>query len=138
MEQWLTPTLAATVPGVARMVPWLLLLGIVEIVGTLVAGILLIRAARRSEPRATSQLRDIARRMAKARIALTVVAALILALWMVGSAALGLSAARNELLLILTLGGVVLPAYVTITILSKTMSRAAEIASSNPQAPKGN
>jgi uncharacterized membrane protein len=137
MEQWLTPTLAATVPGVARMVPWLLLLGIVEIVGTLVAGMLLIRAARRSEPRATSQLRDIARRMAKARIALTVVAALILALWMVGSAALGLSAARNELLLILTLGAVVLPAYVTITILLKTMSRAAEIASSNPQAPKG-
>jgi hypothetical protein len=138
MEQWLTPTLAATVPGVARMVPWLLLLGIVEIAVTLVAGMLLIRAARRLEPQAALQLRDNARRMAKIRIALTVLAALILALWMIGSTALGLSAERNELLLILTLGAVVLPAYVTITILSRTLSRAAEIAGRNPQAPKRN
>ena len=103
------------------MVPWLLLLGVVEIVGTLVARMLLLRAARRLEPQVTSGLRDSARRMAKAR-----------------SATLGLSAERNELLLILTLGAVVLPAYITITILSTTMSRAAEIAGSNPQAPKGN
>jgi hypothetical protein len=138
MEEWLTPTLATTMPGVARAIPWLLLLDALEVVGAVVAGIFLPRAAPRMGPREASHLRDTARQLERGRFVFRVLAVLIIATWVAMSAAFGISAEKNELLLVLTLGAVVLPAYVTITILSRTMSRAAEIAGSNPQAPKGN
>ena len=135
MEEWLTPTLATTMPGVARAIPWWLLLDALEVVGAVVAGIFLPRAAPRMGPREVSHLRDTARQLERGRFVFRVLAVLIIATWAAMSAAFGISAERNELLLVLTLGAVVLPASVSITVVANSMRRAADIASNTPNAP---
>jgi len=142
LEQWLTPTLAATMPRVARAIPWLLLLGAMEVLGAVVTSFFLMRAAirigagesSRLSHLWTSNLRDTARYLARARIALIIIAAGTVATWIVLSATRGISAETNELLFSLTLGAVLLPTYVTVTVLGRSMSRAADIAGHNVQA----
>jgi uncharacterized membrane protein len=136
LEQWLTPTLVATYPGFVWLVRALFVLAAVELVGSVVFGLLMTRTAPRLDPAAAAGIRDVARRLAKARAAILISALSILLLWIVGSVVYGLAAHRNEMLLVVTLGLVIVPAYAMLSIFSSAMRRTADIAGRGGSVPK--
>ena len=126
-EQWLTPTLAAAYPGFVWIVRLLSVIAAAEIVGAVGLGLVMTRSTPALDPVAAAGVHDVARRFAKARAAILIVALSTLVLWVVGSVLFGLSAERNELLLVVVLGLVGAPAYAMMSILSSAMRRTADI-----------
>jgi hypothetical protein len=126
-EQWLTPTLVAAYPGFQWIVRTLLVLAAVEIGGGVGFGVLMTRSAHRLDSSSAAATRDVARRLAKARVGILVSALPVVVLWTVGSAVFGFSALRNELLLVVTLGLVMMPAYVLLGTIASAMRRSADI-----------
>ncbi|PYM79112.1 MAG: hypothetical protein DME13_27075 [Candidatus Rokuibacteriota bacterium] len=126
-EQWLTPTLAAAYPGFVWIVRLLSVIAAAEIVGAVGLSLVMTRTTPRLDPVAAAGVHDVARRFAKARAAILIVALSTLVLWVVGSVLFGLSAERNELLLVVVLGLVGAPAYAMMSILSSAMRRTADI-----------
>jgi len=137
LEQWLTPTLALTMPGLARAIPWLLALDGLMVMATIVATAALSLFAFRLEIREpnvafatalATLFRQTAESLAKVRIVFIGIAVMTVASWGVLAAVFGINAETNELLFSLVLGALVLPIYVTVTVLSRAMSRSASVA----------
>jgi hypothetical protein len=137
LAQWLTPTLALTMPGVASAIPWLLALDVLMVIASIVATAALSLVAIRLEIREpnvalatalATQFRQTAEYLAKVRIVFIGIAVLTVVSWGVLSAVFGINAEWNELFFSLVLGALVLPIYVTVTVLSRAMSRSASVA----------
>jgi len=94
-EQWLTPTLAAAYPGFVWIVRLLSVIAAAEIVGAIGLRLVMTRTTPRLDPVAEAGVHDVARRFAKARAAILIVALSTLVLWVIGSVLFGLSAERN-------------------------------------------
>jgi hypothetical protein len=128
-EQWLTSTLVATYPGFQWIVRALLVVAAVEIVGGIVCGVIMTRSTHRLDSSSAAATRDAARRLSKARAVILMSALPIVLFWVIGSAVFGFSADRNELLLVVTLGLVMIPAYILLSLIASAMRRSANIGS---------
>jgi hypothetical protein len=89
--------------------------------------VVITRSAHRLDSTSAAAIRDGARCVAKARVGILMSALPIVVLCVVGSAVFGVSALRNELLLVVTLGLVMLPACVLLSIIASAMRRSADI-----------
>lgn len=130
----LTPHLAATLPRLAGLVPWLLIWGVAVVALALMASVLIVRNAARlgsvGEGVAGSPdaglLRDSERRLRRGRrLVLAVIAGAVM-LWGLAWLAGGPNPMVTELLFAVVVAGCLGPIYVALRIFEGAMARAAE------------
>ena len=120
----LTPHLAAAMPRVAALVPWLLIWGVTMIVLSLAASVLIARSA--ASPRAGDGgvFADAARRLRRGRRVLLIVMGVVIALWCLSWLAGGPDPMWTELVFGALMAGGLGPLYVAMRIFHRAMTRA--------------
>jgi hypothetical protein len=120
----LTPHLAAAMPRVAALVPWLLIWGVTMIVLSLAASVLIARSA--ASPRAGDggAFADAARRLRRGRRVVLIVMGSVIALWGLSWLAGGPDPMWTELIFGALVAGWLGPLYVAMRIFHRAMTRA--------------
>lgn len=130
----LTPHLAAALPRLARLVPWLLIWGVAVIVLALAASIFIARGVARvtadtarayAVPGGGTIFDGAERRMRRGRRFLLVALASVVALWGLTWFAGGPDPMLTELVFAVLVAGLLGPTYIALRILEGAMTRAA-------------
>ena len=119
----LTPHLAAAMPRVAALVPWLLIWGVTMIVLSLVASVLIVRSAA-SPSAGDGGFADAARRLRRGRRVVLIVMGSVIALWGLSWLAGGPDPVWTELIFGALVAGWLGPLYVVMRIFHRAMTRA--------------
>ncbi len=132
----LTPHLAAAMPRLAALVPWLLSWGATVIVLALAASVFIVRgASSRSSGDGGTMFSDAERRLRRARRLLLIALASLVALWGVMWLAGGPDPLLTELIFAVLVAGLLGPTYVAMRIFERAMTRAAARMRERPGAP---
>jgi hypothetical protein len=133
--KFLTPHLADTMPGVAKAIPWLLLLDALMIAGGIVAVFALTNYRIRLTREDANQLivghqgnffRVSYRFLVSARRSLIGLGVIVTLTWIVLSLTNNISPALTEVFLLVILGGVIFPSYLAVRMLEVSFERVAE------------
>ena len=120
----LTPHLAAAMPRVAALVPWLLIWGVTMIVLSLVASVLIVRSAASPSAGDGGVFADAARRLRRGRRVVLIVMGSVMALWSLSWLAGGPDPVWTELVFGVLVAGWLGPLYVAMRIFHWAMVRA--------------
>lgn len=120
----LTPHLAAAMPRVAALVPWLLIWGATVIVLSLAASVLIVRSAASPLSGDGGVFADTARRLRRGRRVVLMVMGSVIALWGLTWLAGGPDPVWTELIFGVLVAGWLGPLYVAMRIFDGAMTRA--------------
>ena len=120
----LTPHLAAAMPRVAALVPWLLIWGVTVIVLSLAASVVIVRSAASPLSRDGGVFADTARRLRRGRRVMLIAVGSVVGLWSLSWLAGGPDPAWTELLFGMLVAGWLGPLYVAMRIFDRAMTRA--------------
>jgi hypothetical protein len=116
----------AAYPDLVWIVRGLLVSAMVGIASAIGLRLSMLRRRARRDERAASAMLETVHRIAKMRARMLILGSSIFILWVVETMLIGPSRFRTEILLVMTLGLVILPAVVIVSIVSTTFRRAAE------------
>jgi hypothetical protein len=131
---WLTPHLAGSMPQVAKCFSYVIILDLLMIVGAMVAAFWLgfahlrkgFEETRRLDPMILRNFRKAQGYLTYARRLLIVFAITVLGIWITLSLTRPLQAEWNEVFLVVVYGGVLMPAYLVVTMLRRAFEIAAD------------